>query len=87
MYEKKLYAVSSAALLYSADSSPSEAQRDHTSAPTSDHEDEAVEQFYKQHDSIIAKTPTKDVLIVVQGDWNAQVKSMMLTNVNTGQEQ
>ena len=36
-------------------------------APTSDHE-----QFYEQRDSIIAKTPKKDIL-VVQGDWNAKV--------------
>ena len=36
-------------------------------APTSDHE-----QFYKQLDSIKAKTPKKD-LLVVQGDWNAEV--------------
>ena len=36
-------------------------------APTSDHE-----QFYQQLDSITAKTPKKDVL-VVQGDWNAKV--------------
>ena len=40
--------------------------------PTSDHEDEEVEQFYEQLDSIIAKTPKKDIL-VVQGDWNAKV--------------
>ena len=81
-----------AALPFPEDSSPSESQRDHTSqfqvyAPTSVYEDDEVEQFYKPLDSVIAKTPTKDVLIVVQGDWNAQVKSMMLTNVNTGQEQ
>ena len=43
-------------------------------APTSDHEDEEVEQFYKQLDSIIAKTPKKDIL-VVQGDWNAKIGS------------
>ena len=40
--------------------------------PTSDHEDEEVEQFYEQLDSIIAKTPKKDIL-VVQSDWNAKV--------------
>ena len=41
-------------------------------APASDHEDEEVEQFYEQLDSIIAKTPKKDIL-VVQSDWNAKV--------------
>ena len=40
-------------------------------APTSDDEDE-VEQFYEQLDSIIAKTLKKDIL-VVQGSWNAKV--------------
>ena len=34
--------------------------------------DEEVQLFYKQLDSIIAKTPKKDIL-VVQGDWNAKV--------------
>ena len=41
-------------------------------APTSDHEDEDVEQFYEQLDCIIAKTPEKDIF-VVQGVWNAKV--------------
>ena len=41
-------------------------------APPSDHEDEKVKQFYEQLDSIIAKTPKKDIL-VVQGGWNAKV--------------
>ena len=41
-------------------------------APTSDNEDEKVEQFYMQLDSIIAKIPKKDTL-VVQGNWNAKV--------------
>ena len=41
-------------------------------APTSDHEDEEVQQFYEQLDSVITKTPKKDIL-VVQGDWNAKV--------------
>ena len=36
-------------------------------APTSDPENEEVEQFYEQLDSITAKTPKKDTL-VVQGD-------------------
>ena len=41
-------------------------------APTSDYEDEEVKQFYKQLDSLIANTPTEDIL-VVHGDWNAKV--------------
>ena len=40
--------------------------------PTSDHEDEEVKHFYEQRDSIIAKTPKKDILLV-QGNWNAKV--------------
>ena len=83
MYEKKLWVVS-AALPSPSDSSPSDSSpsdsspsgfhRDHTtsqSAPTSDHEDEEVEQFYDRLDSTIAKTPKKDI-VVVQGDLNAQ---------------
>ena len=38
-------------------------------APTSDHK-----QVHEQLDSIIAKTPKKDIL-VVQGNWNAKVDS------------
>ena len=41
-------------------------------APTSDHEDEQVEQFYEQLDSIIAKAPMKNIL-VVQGDRNTRL--------------
>ena len=40
--------------------------------PTSDHEDEQVEQFYEQLDSIIAKTQKKDI-VIVHGDRNAKV--------------
>ena len=39
-------------------------------APTSYHKE--VKQFYEQHDSIMAKTPKKDIL-VVQVNWNAKV--------------
>ena len=39
-------------------------------APTSDHDDEEVEQFYEQLEE--TKIPKKDIL-VVQGDWNAKV--------------
>ena len=41
-------------------------------APTSDHEDEEIEEFYELLDTTIAKVPKKDILIV-QGDWNAKV--------------
>ena len=40
-------------------------------APTPDHEDEEVEQFYKQIDSITEKTP-KEYMFVVPDDWNAK---------------
>ena len=42
--------------------------------PTSDHEVEEVKHFYEQRDSIIAKTPKKDIL-VVKGIWKAKVGS------------
>ena len=41
-------------------------------APSSNHEDEEVEESYEQLDTIIAKVPMKDLLII-QGDWNAKV--------------
>ena len=41
-------------------------------APTSDYEDEEVEEFYELLEAIIAEVPKKDILIV-QGDWNAKV--------------
>ena len=41
-------------------------------APTSDYDDDQVEEFYENLESIIAKTPKKDILIV-EGDWNAKV--------------
>ena len=40
-------------------------------SPTPDHEGEEVKQFYKQLDSILAKTPEKDIL--VKDDSNATV--------------
>ena len=36
-------------------------------APTSDHENEEVGQFYEQLDSVTAKTPKKDTLVVQVG--------------------
>ena len=43
-----------------------------TYVPTSDYDDEELEDFYTQLQVIIDQTPRKDVL-VVQGDWNAKV--------------
>ena len=43
-----------------------------TYAPTADHEDEKVEEFYEQLESTTQKVPKKDILIVL-GDWNAKV--------------
>ena len=39
-------------------------------APTSDYDDNEIEEFYDQLQNVIDKTPKKDIL-VVQGDWNA----------------
>ena len=41
-------------------------------APTVDHSDEEVEEFYEQLEQAIQKSPKKDILIV-QGDWNAKI--------------
>ena len=41
-------------------------------APTTEYENEEIEEFYEQLDDIIAKAPKKDIL-VVQGDWNAKI--------------
>ena len=41
-------------------------------APTSDYEDEEVEDFYNQLQEVVEQVPKKDIL-VVQGDWNAKV--------------
>ena len=41
-------------------------------APTTNHDDEEVEEFYDQLDNIIAKVPKKDILVVL-GDWNAKI--------------
>ena len=41
-------------------------------APTTDHADEEVEEFYEQLENTIAKVPKKDITLVV-GDWNAKV--------------
>ena len=41
-------------------------------APTSSHDDSEVDHFFQQLQKTIDKTPKKDIL-VVQGDWNAEV--------------
>ena len=41
-------------------------------APTSDYDDNKIEEFYDQPQNVIDQTPKKDIL-VVQGDWNARV--------------
>ena len=48
-------------------------------APTSDYDDEQIEEFYDQLQEILNQTPKKDVL-VVQGDWNAKVGEDAYTN-------
>ena len=41
-------------------------------APTSDYDDNEIEECYDQLHNVIDQTPKKDIL-VVQGDWNAKV--------------
>ena len=41
-------------------------------APTSDYDDDKIEELYDQLQNVIDQTPKKDIL-VVQGDWNAEV--------------
>ena len=41
-------------------------------APTSDYNDNEIEEFYDQLQNVINQTPKKDIL-VVQGVWNAKV--------------
>ena len=40
--------------------------------PTSVYDDNKIEEFYDQLQNVIDQTPKKDIL-VVQGDWNANV--------------
>ena len=40
-------------------------------APTSDYDDNGIEEFYDQQQNVIDQTP--NVILVVQGDWNAEV--------------
>ena len=41
-------------------------------APTTDYDDEKIEDFYEQLQELLDQIPKKDILIV-QGDWNAKV--------------
>ena len=41
-------------------------------APTSGHDDNEVDNFYRQLQEIIDQTPKKNILFV-QGDWNTKV--------------
>ena len=41
-------------------------------APTSDYDENKIEEFYDQLQNSVDQTPKKDIL-VVQGDWNAKV--------------
>ena len=43
-----------------------------TYAPTSDYDDNEIEEFYDQLQNVIDQT-RKTVIFVVQGDWNAKV--------------
>ena len=43
-----------------------------TYAPTSDYDDNKIDEFYDQLQNVFDQTPKKDIL-VVQGDWNAEV--------------
>ena len=40
--------------------------------PTSDYDDDDIEDFYDQLQEVIDQAPKKDIL-VVQGDWNAKI--------------
>ena len=52
-------------------------------APTSDHDDQEVEEFYEALENTIKQAPRKDI-IIIQGDFNAKVDKMRL---RTGLEQ
>ena len=41
-------------------------------APTSDHDEQELEEFYEQVENVIKKIPKKDITII-QGDFNAKV--------------
>ena len=41
-------------------------------APTSNYDDNEVDEFYRELQSLVDQTPKQDIQ-VVQGDWNAKV--------------
>ena len=41
-------------------------------APTSDYDDNKIEELHDQLQNVIDQTPKKDILVVL-GDWNAKV--------------
>ena len=45
-------------------------------APTSEYDDDDVDDFYEQLQEVLDQTPKKDIL-VVQGDWNAKIGKML----------
>ena len=42
-------------------------------APTSSYDDRDIDEFYREHQSLVDQTPKQNIL-VVQGDWNAKVE-------------
>ena len=44
----------------------------HVYTPTSDYDNDKVEEFYDLLQNVIDQTPKKDILLV-QGDWNAKM--------------
>ena len=48
-------------------------------APTTDHDDEELEDFYDQLQEVLDQAPKKDIL-VVQGDWNAKIGEDAIDN-------
>ena len=51
-------------------------------APSSDYDDNEIEEFYDQLQNVIDQTPKKGIL-VVQGDWNAKVSKNACENRQT----
>ena len=49
-------------------------------APTSNHDEPEVEQFYEDLQDLLELTPPKDVLFII-GDWNAKVGSQEIPGV------
>ena len=51
-------------------------------APTSNAEEDEVEQFYEELQDLLELTPKKDVLLII-GDWNAKVGSQETPGVTS----